>query len=88
MIKVDTSGYGGSRLKKAIRVQTNDPRFPELKLSIAGKVEDVVMINPRRIVLQGVAGAPLTRTLVIMPRKEYSFRSGRTRSVANNAQCR
>jgi len=83
VIKVDTSGYGGRRLKKAILVHTNDPRFPELSLSIAGKVQEVVSINPRRVVLQGVADQVLTRSVVIMPRKEYSFRIIETQANHN-----
>jgi hypothetical protein len=71
---VDTSGYGGRRLRKVTVVYTNDPRSPELKLTIAGKVEEVVTINPRRVVFQGAAGQPLTRTVVIMPRKGYPFK--------------
>jgi len=81
---VDTGGYGGRHLRKTALVHTNDPRSPELKLSIAGKVEAVVTINPPRIVLQGVAGQVLAQSLIIMPRKEYSFRIIETR--ANNGK--
>jgi len=83
VIKVNTSGYGGRRLKKAILVHTNDPRFPELNLSIAGNVQEVVSINPRRVVLQGGADQVLTQSVIIMPRKEYSFRIVETQANQN-----
>ena len=70
-------------MSKAALVHTNDPRAPELKLSIAGKVEEVVTIKPPRIVLQGIAGQSLTQSLIIMPRKEYPFRIVETSTGKN-----
>ena len=83
---MDTSGYGGRRLKKVTLVYTNDPRLPELKLTIAGKVEEVVTINPRRVVFQGTAGQPLTKSVIIKPRKKYRPRKTYTKSVGKAAR--
>jgi len=37
-VRLDTSGYAGSRVTKAVTVKTNDPTQPEIRLEIAGQV--------------------------------------------------
>ena len=57
-----------------IRVHTDDHQNPELKLSIAGIVENIVKIQPRRVVLKGLAGKPIKQTVTIVPQKKYPLR--------------
>ncbi len=45
-----------------------------MNFSIAGTVEQVVTIEPRRIVLRGAMGKPIIKTVKITPNGKYSFR--------------
>jgi hypothetical protein len=45
-----------------------------LKLSIAGIVENIVKIQPRRVLLRGFAGKPIKQTVTIVPQEKYPLR--------------
>lgn len=73
-IKVNSSGYGGRRLKKSIAVQTNDIKHPRLNLTIFGNVEKFASIVPKSIVLRGAAGKRLSGSATIIPEEKYPFK--------------
>ncbi len=72
-MKVNSNGYGGRKLKKNITVRTNDDDRPILNLVVTGPVEKFVTLVPRRLVLRGKTGKPLTGTVKIIPEKKYPF---------------
>jgi hypothetical protein len=72
-VKVNSNGYGGRKLKKNITVRTNDDDRPILNLTVTGPVEKFVTLIPRRLVLRGEKGKPLTGTVKIIPEKKYPF---------------
>jgi hypothetical protein len=73
-IKVDTSGYGGEILHKTIHVMTNDPRKPETKITISGRVKNFVAIKPKVVKLYGPVGESLKKTVKIVPVDNYPFK--------------
>lgn len=72
-IKADTSGYGGKRLTKNIRIETNDRKNPLLTLTITGVVEKLATISPRRVQLIGAANQDIQAFVVIIPEEKYAF---------------
>lgn len=68
-----TRGYGGKELHKTVRVITNDPENKEIKLDIKGKVNRLAIITPSRVVLTGVTGEKISRTVEITPNGNKSF---------------
>ncbi len=72
-IKAKTSGYAGRRFSKTVTVLTNDPNHREVVLYISGKVDPFALIEPRRIVLQGVPGQESQAMATITPLKKYPF---------------
>jgi len=72
-VTVTTGGYGGSKIRKTVRIRTNDPKFPFLAVSVSGQVEKFAEIRPERVFLSGLAGSPLSMDVEIIPRKEYPF---------------
>ena len=71
---VRTSGYGGRRIKKTARIQTNGKNRPEITLTISGSVEKFVTINPRAIRLFGSPEEQIKATVNITPEKKYPFK--------------
>ena len=82
-IKGNTSGYGDRAFHKTIFVQTNDPKHPEIRLSISGKVEKFALIEPGRLVLRGHPGEKSHATVLITPMEKYPFRI--TKSFADGS---
>lgn len=74
VIKVDTSGYGGKTVTKQIKVTTNDLKQPIHYLTIMGRVDKFVTINPRRVTLRGFAGDQIVQMVKIIPEKKYPFK--------------
>jgi hypothetical protein len=60
-------------MKKKATVFSNDPRRPQLLLTVAGSVEPFADIQPGRIILRGYSGQTLRQELVITPRASYPF---------------
>jgi hypothetical protein len=73
-IKVDTSGFGGRRLRKMIDVFTNDPAQVRVTLTITGKVLNFARMEPAFARLVGPAGTDIKKTIVITPEKAYPFK--------------
>jgi hypothetical protein len=61
-------------LKKRATVFTNDPRHPQLMLSVAGRVEQFADIHPERIILRGTGDLTIRQELVVTPRASYPFK--------------
>lgn len=60
-------------MKKSATVFSNDPKRPQVMLTVAGSVEPFADIQPDRIVLQGYGGQSIRRELVVRPRSAYPF---------------
>jgi len=61
-------------MKKKATVFSNDPKRPQLLLSVAGTVEPFADIHPERIILRGNSGQPMRQELVVTPRAGYPFK--------------
>ncbi|MBC8432908.1 MAG: hypothetical protein H8D96_13440 [Desulfobacterales bacterium] len=72
-MKVNTSGYGGRKIRESARIQTNDKTRPGLSVTVTGLVKKFADVRPERIRLVGPAGTLLVAEVEITPRKEYPF---------------
>ncbi|MFH1985964.1 MAG: hypothetical protein ABIL58_29360 [Pseudomonadota bacterium] len=70
-VKVNTTGYGGQSLRQTVRIQTNDPGRPWISISMIGRVEKLLDIQPERIRLIGGADQTLTADVVITKRTDH-----------------
>ena len=61
-------------MKKNVTVISNDPKRPQLRLTVAGFVEVFADIHPERIILRGNSGQPMRQELVVKPRANYPFK--------------
>jgi len=60
-------------------VITNDPKTPQYKLKISGKVEEFASIKPRYVRFEGNPEKIQKTIVTIIPRKKYPFRINNTR---------
>jgi hypothetical protein len=60
-------------MKKATLVRTDDPEKPRFTVTVTGKVDQVVTINPKRVYLQGNQGDTLETMVEITPSQKYQF---------------
>lgn len=72
-MKVNTRGYGGRKLTKAIAVITNDGRKPESILTVSGNIELFATISPQVVRLNGKIGDELKSVVKITQEKKYPF---------------
>jgi hypothetical protein len=61
-------------MKKNITVFSNDPKRPQLMLTMAGTVEVFADIQPERIILRGKSGQVMPQELVVTPRAGFPFK--------------
>ena len=61
-------------MKKNVTVFSNDPKRPQLVLSVAGAVEVFADIKPGRIILRGSSGQVMRQEIVVTPRAGYPFK--------------
>ena len=61
-------------MQKKITVFSNDPKRPQLMLTVAGSVEPFADIHPERIILRGNSGQSMRQELVVKPRANYPFK--------------
>jgi hypothetical protein len=61
-------------MNKKITVVSNDPKRPQLLLTVAGAVEVFATIHPQRVILRGSKGQTMRQELVVTPRTEYPFK--------------
>lgn len=71
---MDTSGYGGTLLKKSIIVETSHPVQPSVTLLISGDVEKFAVIAPNKLFLRGKPGETLKGALTVIPEPKYPFK--------------
>ena len=71
---MNTSGYGGTTLKKSVTVETSSPIQPNVSLEITGNVEKFADVSPNKVVLRGNAGEPITASVTIIPDAKYPFK--------------
>jgi len=71
---MQTSGYGGKKIRKNIHIQTNDKIHSELSVTVTGCVEKFADIRPQRIMLRGSAGQPIKAQVEITPETKYPFK--------------
>ena len=60
-------------MKKATLIRTDDPEKPRFTVTVTGKVDQVVTINPKRVYLQGNQGDTLETMVEITPSQKYQF---------------
>lgn len=70
---MDTKGFGGKKVKKTIKVTSNDPLNKRFNLVITGQVKQFAKISPSRVRLSGKPDDLLERTVKISPLSEYPF---------------
>jgi hypothetical protein len=71
---VNTSGYGGTLLKKTIEVETNATKQPNVSVEIIGNVEKFANITPNKLILRGNAGEPIIGSVTVSPDPKYPFK--------------
>ncbi len=76
---MNTSGYGGSLLKKSILVETSAAGQPNVTVEITGNVEKFASITPNKLILRGNAGEPISGSVTVSPDPKYPFRVLETR---------
>jgi hypothetical protein len=72
-VVVTTAGRGGQSLVKHFKVHTNDPRQPQVDLVVKGKIAGYATITPKRVVLVGRLGEPVSSQVRIIPQEGYPF---------------
>ncbi len=73
-LKVNTTGYGGTLLKKSVQVETSAEKQPGLTLEITGNVERFANITPNKLILRGNAGESVSGSVTIAPDPKFPFR--------------
>ncbi len=64
---MSTHGYGGHSVRKIMKVHTNDPAQPLIRLELVGQVKAFALLDPGHIELSGKAGETLTAAMTITP---------------------
>jgi len=54
-LEMRTKGYQGN-MQKTARVMSNDPKNPQLTITMKGKIWAPIQINPRHVHLRGTVG--------------------------------
>lgn len=83
----DSRGSGGLADHK-IRVETNDPKHEAIGLSITGNVDPIVVIEPKKAVLEGVAGENVETVLTITSDPRHLFKILSVTSKKDKVSCR
>ncbi len=60
-------------MKKTTLVKTDDPEKSKFRVTVTGKVDQVVTINPKRVNLKGNQGDTLETMVEITPFPKYQF---------------
>ena len=60
-------------MKKATLIRTDDPEKSRFTVTVTGKVDRVVTIEPRSVYLQGNQGDTLETIVEITPSQKYQF---------------
>jgi len=70
----DSKGYGGKKVNKKIRVDTNDPKQGHFDLSITGHVDAIIIIEPDKVILTGNAGEKIEMEIFITHDKRHPLK--------------
>jgi hypothetical protein len=62
-----TKGYGGMRVRKVIKLHTNDPVYKTVTVSMSGEVRELARIEPRMASLKGKSDTDVTILVKIFP---------------------
>jgi hypothetical protein len=68
-LEIRTKGYQGD-MHKAARVMSNDPKNPQLTITMKGKIWAPIQINPRHVHLRGAVGDKLEQVVRVQGEKE------------------
>lgn len=80
---------GDQRIKRKIKVRTNDPLHKRIVFTITGVVEKFADISPCHLRLSGMAGTRFERTIKIIPGEKYPFKIlGLYTKNKGNIRCR
>ena len=64
MLKVDMKGHQGT-FEKSAEVYSNDPKKPQVKLSVAAFIKVPITIEPKGVMLGGAVGEDVKKTVII-----------------------
>ena len=70
---LSTSGYGGRKIKETIKIHTNDPVQPVMRVSMTGFVKKFVVLKPDVVRLRGKAGQTIKAKITITPTENNHF---------------
>lgn len=70
----NSAGYAGKSVEKRPHVETNDPTHASFNLTITGKVETFVQINPASAILKGSQSDEIKTEIAITPNKGRPFK--------------
>ena len=70
---MNTAHYGGSTLRKGFTVYTNDPRIPQVRLQVVGKVKGFISLSPAYVRFVGREGQALSTSIHIKPLNGHVF---------------
>ncbi len=71
---LSTSGYGGRTIKETIKIHTNDPVQPVIRVAMTGFVKKFVVLKPGIVRLRGRAGQTIKSKITITPTENNQFR--------------
>ncbi len=74
VVRINTNGYGGRKMKKSVTVYTNDKDHLKLNLNLSGMVEKFAAVTPKNLSLRGYAGQHIASSVTIVPEDKYPFR--------------
>jgi hypothetical protein len=73
-LKLGTSSYGGTAVKKTAIIHSNDPTNPKFTLTLSGQVEKFVDLEPNYVRLTGYSGTQISVPVIIAPTVKYPFK--------------
>ena len=73
-VTLKTQNFGGKPLAKNVKIFTNDPKTPVVQVYLTGRVERVIEIEPKRLVLMGYVDEELEQTATILAEEKYRFK--------------
>lgn len=72
-VTVSTRNRGGQTLHKGFTVYTNDPKKPEVRLQVTGKVNAYLTVSPHYVRFIGRGDQPMSQTVKITPLDGHPF---------------
>jgi hypothetical protein len=66
-VTVSTRNRGGQKLHKGFTVYTNDPKKPQVRLQVNGRIDAYLTVAPKFVRLIGRVGQPLQQSVKITP---------------------